>query len=69
VFGPSCVRSSGQPSTRASRRKKLRSIIGGGFGNAATRLKAYVVSNGSFAYGSYPALAGLLQNRPRSLIV
>src|SRR5712692_2704889 len=50
--------------------KKLRSlvqIIGGGFGNAATRLEAYVVSNGSFAYGGYPDLDGLFQEQTTEL--
>jgi len=50
--------------------KKLRSlvqVIGGGFGNAATRLEAYVVSNGAFAYGGYPDVDGLFQEQAAEL--
>jgi peptide/nickel transport system substrate-binding protein len=50
--------------------KKLRSLvqlIGGGFGNAATRLEAYAVSSGSFAYGGYPDLDGLFQEQATEL--
>jgi peptide/nickel transport system substrate-binding protein len=37
--------------------KKYRNLIQGGsgaFGNAATRMEAFVVRGGGFAYGSYP---------------
>ena len=46
--------------------KKLKNIvqvIGGSFGNAATRLEAYVVSGGPFAYGGYPDIVGLFREQ------
>jgi peptide/nickel transport system substrate-binding protein len=44
--------------------KTFKNIIQGGsgaFGNAATRLEAFVVKGGTFVYGSYPDLDGLYQ--------
>ena len=46
--------------------KKLRNLvqlIGGGFGNAATRLEAYVVAGGAYVYGGYPDIDGLLRDQ------
>jgi peptide/nickel transport system substrate-binding protein len=45
------------------RLKNLVQLIGGGFGNAATRLEAYVSTGGTFAYGSYPDIDGLLREQ------
>ena len=42
--------------------KKLKNIIqgaSGAFGNAATRLEAFVVRGGAYVYGSYPDIDGL----------
>ena len=50
--------------------KKLRNIIhvfGGVFGNAATRLEAFVVSGGTYAYGAYPDLDGLFRDQAAEL--
>jgi len=44
------------------REKKLRNIIQGGsgaFGNAATRIEAFVAVGGAYVYGSYPDIDGL----------
>ncbi len=46
--------------------KKLKNIIqgaSGAFGNAATRLEAFVVTGGAYVYGSYPDLDGLFQEQ------
>jgi len=43
--------------------KKLKNIIqtaSGAFGNAATRLDAFVAAGGTFTYGTYPDIEGLL---------
>jgi peptide/nickel transport system substrate-binding protein len=46
--------------------KKLKDIIqsgSGAFGNAATRLEAYVVKGGTYAYGNYPDIDALFQQQ------
>ncbi len=46
--------------------KKLKNMIQGGsaaFGNAATRLEAFAVSGGIYAYGGYPDIDGLFQEQ------
>ena len=46
--------------------KKLRNLIqgsSGAFGNAATRLDAFVVSGGAYVYGGYPDIDGLFQEQ------
>jgi peptide/nickel transport system substrate-binding protein len=50
--------------------KKLKNIIQGGsgaFGNAATRLEAFVASGGTYVYGSYPDIDGLFQEQAADL--
>jgi peptide/nickel transport system substrate-binding protein len=50
--------------------KKLKNIIqgaSGAFGNAATRLEAFVVKGGTYVYGSYPDLDGLFQEQAAEL--
>jgi peptide/nickel transport system substrate-binding protein len=50
--------------------KKLRNlvqVIGGAFGNASTRLEAYVVLGGAFVYGGYPDLDGLFREQAAEL--
>jgi peptide/nickel transport system substrate-binding protein len=50
--------------------KKLKNIIqgaSGAFGNAATRLEAFVVTNGTYVYGSYPDLDGLFREQAAEL--
>jgi peptide/nickel transport system substrate-binding protein len=47
--------------------KNLVQIIGGAFGNAATRLEAYVISGGQFAYGGYPDVDGLFREQAGEL--
>jgi peptide/nickel transport system substrate-binding protein len=46
--------------------KRLRHIALGGsaaFGNAATRLEAFVASTGSYTYGAYPDIEGLIREQ------
>ena len=46
--------------------KKLKGLIMGGsaaFGNAATRLEAFVVKDGTYAYGSYPDIDKLFREQ------
>jgi peptide/nickel transport system substrate-binding protein len=46
--------------------KKLKDIIqsgSGAFGNAATRLDAYIVKGGTYAYGNYPDIDELFQQQ------
>ena len=46
--------------------KKLKNIIQGGsgaFGNAATRLEAFVVKGGTYAYGSYPDIDAMFEQQ------
>ncbi len=46
--------------------KKFKNIIqsaSGAFGNAATRLEAFVVTGGTYVYGSYPDLDGLFREQ------
>jgi peptide/nickel transport system substrate-binding protein len=50
--------------------KKLRNIIqtaSGAFGNAATRLDAFVAAGGTFTYGSYPDIEGLIREQASEL--
>jgi len=47
--------------------KNLVQIIGGAFGNAATRLEAYAISGGQFAYGGYPDVDGLFREQATEL--
>jgi peptide/nickel transport system substrate-binding protein len=51
---------------KAISEKRLRNLIGAGsgaFGNAATRLEAFVVSTGAYAYGGYPDIDGLFREQ------
>jgi peptide/nickel transport system substrate-binding protein len=46
--------------------KKLKNIIqtaSGAFGNTATRLDAFVAAGGTFTYGSYPDIEGLIREQ------
>jgi peptide/nickel transport system substrate-binding protein len=48
------------------REKKLRNVIQSGtaaFGNAATRIEAFVAAGGAYAYGSYPDIDGLFREQ------
>ena len=50
--------------------KKLKNIIqgaSGSFGNAATRLEAFVVTGGTYVYGTYPDIDGLFQEQAAEL--
>jgi peptide/nickel transport system substrate-binding protein len=50
--------------------KKLKNIIqasSGAFGNAATRLEAFVAAGGTYVYGSYPDIDGLFQEQAADL--
>jgi peptide/nickel transport system substrate-binding protein len=50
--------------------KKYKNVIqgaSGAFGNAATRLETFVVSGGTYVYGSYPELDGLFQEQAAEL--
>jgi len=51
---------------KANQEKKLRYLHVGGsaaFGNAATRIEAFVAGGGMYAYGSYPDIDGLFQDQ------
>jgi peptide/nickel transport system substrate-binding protein len=55
---------------KAYQEKKLKNIIyslSGVAGNAATRIEAYVVSGGSYAYGGYPDIDGLFSEQASEL--
>lgn len=46
--------------------KKLKNLVqgaSGAFGNAATRLQAFAVGGGTYAYGAYPDIDGLFQEQ------
>src|SRR6266542_2000554 len=68
---PAGIRAQLRPLERAefilqNSQKKLRNIIqtaSGAFGNAATRLDAFVAAGGTFTYGTYPDLEGLIQEQ------
>jgi len=50
--------------------KKLRGVVQGGsgaFGNAATRIEAFVAAGGAYAYGSYPDIDGLFREQAAEL--
>ena len=50
--------------------KKFKNLIqgaSGAFGNAATRLQAFVVSGGTYVYGGYPDLDGLYREQASEL--
>jgi peptide/nickel transport system substrate-binding protein len=50
--------------------KKYKGLIQGGsgaFGNAATRLEAFVTAGGTYAYGSYPDIDGLFREQESEL--
>ena len=67
---PSCGRSSAPRSSRAAADKKYKNIIQGGsgaFGNAATRLEAFVVKGGTYVYGSYPDIDELFEQQAAEL--
>ncbi len=68
---PAGIRAHLRPLERAAfilqnSQKKLRNIIqtaSGAFGNAATRLDAFVAAGGTFTYGTYPDIEGLIQEQ------
>src|SRR5213594_3520290 len=47
--------------------KNLAYTASGAFGNAATRLEAYVVAGGAYVYGSYPDIDALFQDQAAEL--
>src|SRR5205823_10186212 len=50
--------------------KKFKNLIqaaSGAFGNAATRLEAFVVAGGTYVYGSYPDIDGLFREQAAEL--
>jgi peptide/nickel transport system substrate-binding protein len=47
--------------------KNLAYTASGAFGNAATRLEAYVVAGGSYVYGSYPDIDALFKEQATEL--
>jgi peptide/nickel transport system substrate-binding protein len=52
------------------REKKLKGLIqsgSGAYGNAATRLEAFVAADGLYAYGSYPDIEGLFREQAAEL--
>ena len=54
------------------REKKLHNLIlgvSGAFGNAATRIEAFAVTGGSYAYGGYPDIDAFSPSNQSSAIV
>ncbi len=52
--------------TKEYTEKKLQHVLGtgsGAFGNAATRIEAFVAAGGAYVYGSYPDIDGLFQEQ------
>jgi peptide/nickel transport system substrate-binding protein len=47
--------------------KNLAYTASGAFGNAATRIEAYVAANGAYVYGSYPDIDGLFRDQAAEL--
>ena len=50
--------------------KKFKNIVqgaSGAFGNAATRLEAFVITGGTYVYGTYPDIDGLFQEQASEL--
>ncbi|HEY7365904.1 MAG TPA: ABC transporter substrate-binding protein [Methylomirabilota bacterium] len=50
--------------------KKYRGLVhgaSGAFGNAATRIEAFIAGGGTYAYGSYPDIDGLVQEQAAEL--
>ena len=50
--------------------KKLKNLVqgaSGAFGNAATRIEAFVASGGAYVYGSYPDIDGLFREQATEL--
>ena len=70
-FGAVGIRTTLRPLERAAffkeyQEKRLKHIIMSGsaaFGNAATRLEAFVASGGMFTYGTYPDIEGLISEQ------
>jgi peptide/nickel transport system substrate-binding protein len=55
---------------KANSEKQFKNIVqaaSGAFGNAATRIEAFVVTGGAFVYGSYPDLDGLFSEQAGEL--
>ena len=55
---------------KAYQEKQLKNIIyslSGIFGNAATRIEAFVASGGAYAYGGYPDIDGLFREQAAEL--
>jgi peptide/nickel transport system substrate-binding protein len=48
---------------RDKRLRPLAYAASGAYGNAATRLDAFVAAGGAYAYGSYPDIEGLIQEQ------
>jgi peptide/nickel transport system substrate-binding protein len=69
------IRTSLRPLERAAffsqwREKKLKHLVqgsSGAFGNAATRLEAFVAASGIYTSGSYPDIEGLIQEQASEL--
>ena len=65
------IRSALRPLERAAffagySEKKFKNLIqgaSGAFGNAATRLEAFVAAGGAYVYGTYPDIDGLFQEQ------
>src|SRR5262249_21260039 len=74
-FGGVGIRAKVKPMERAAwlaqwRDKKIRSLFfggAGGFGNAATRVQNYMLTDGLYSYGSYPDIDDLFAQQAREL--
>ncbi|HET8576920.1 MAG TPA: ABC transporter substrate-binding protein, partial [Methylomirabilota bacterium] len=70
-FGAVGIRTKLRPLERAAffkewQEKRLKQLVHGGsaaFGNAATRIEAFIGAGGIYVYGSYPDIEGLIQEQ------
>ena len=52
---------------RTTQARRAHHGASGAFGNAATRIEAFVVGGGTYVYGSYPDIDGLFQEQANEL--
>jgi peptide/nickel transport system substrate-binding protein len=70
AFGPICGPIERAGFYKSFSEKKLNGLVMGGsaaFGNAATRLEAFAVKGGAYAYGSYPDIDALFEKQAAEL--
>jgi peptide/nickel transport system substrate-binding protein len=65
--GPCAPLHAGEPLRSARCFKNIIQGASGAFGNAATRVQAFVVNGGTYVYGSYPDIDALFEQQAREL--